>query len=86
MDFLNAIGTLGKVLELFAGTPGSDEPWAAGEEAFERHFGESYEVFVVILQHLSPEQAERFGATLQVNPEAAVLWILSMEEVEDGRQ
>ena len=85
MDFLNAIGAFKRVLELFTGTPGSDEPWAAGEEAFERHFGESYEMFMVILQHLSPGQAERFSATLQVNPEAAVLWILSMEEVEDGR-
>ena len=85
MDFLNAIGALGRVIKLFADTPGSKETWATDEEAFEQHFGESYEMFVMILQHLSPEQTERFSATLQVNPEAAVLWILSMEEVEDGR-
>lgn len=80
MDLLHAIGTFGKVLDIFA--PDTNEPWAANEEEFERHFGESYEYFTAVLQHLSPEQSEKFEATLRVNPEAAVLWILSMEAVE----
>jgi hypothetical protein len=82
MDLLHAIGTFRKVLTVFAGTPDSEEPWAANEETFERHFGVPYEYFEVVLQHLSPEQVEKFEATLRVNPEAAVLWILSMEAVE----
>ena len=82
MDLLNTIGTIRKVLGLFADTPDSDEPWAADEESFESHFGQSYEYFVEILHHLDEEQVGRFEATLKVNPEAAVLWILSMEPVE----
>lgn len=82
MDLLNTIGAIRKVLGLFAGTPDSEEVWAADEESFEDHFGQSYEYFVEILHHLDEEQSERFEATLKVNPEAAVLWILSMEPVE----
>jgi hypothetical protein len=82
MDLLGTFGTIQKVLSLFAGTPGSGEPWASNEEAFEVHFGESYGYFTEVLQHLSPEQGEMFEATIRVNPEAAVLWILSMETVE----
>jgi hypothetical protein len=81
MDLLGALGTLGKALDLFAGTPGSHEPWASSEEAFEQHFGESYEYFVAVAQHLSPAQEEMLAKTLEVNPEAAVLWILAMEPV-----
>ena len=39
----------------------------------------SYDFFVEMLQHLDEEQSERFDATMKVNPEAAVLWILSMD-------
>ena len=82
MDLLGAFGILQRTLDLFAGTPGSKETWATSEEAFERHFGESYADYATILGHLSPEQAKLFEATLKVNPEAAVIWILSMEEIE----
>ena len=82
MDLLNALGAIRKTLDFFAGTPDSSEPWAASEEAFERHFGGSYEFFVEVLQHLDDEQSARFDATMRVNPEAAVLWILSMDVVE----
>jgi hypothetical protein len=80
MDLLGAIGTFRRALGFFAGSPG--EPWAADEEAFERHFGESYGYFVEVVQHLSPEQEAMLKRTLEVNPEAAVLWILAMEPVE----
>ena len=79
MDLLNTIGAIRKVLGLFADTPDSDEPWAVDEESFEVHFGRSYEYFIEILHHLDEEQTERFDDTMKVNPEAAVLWILSME-------
>jgi hypothetical protein len=82
MDLLNALGAIRRTLDFFAGTPDSNEPWAASEEAFEAHFGGSYEFFVEVLQHLDEEQSARFDATLRVNPEAAVLWILSMDVVD----
>jgi predicted alpha/beta superfamily hydrolase len=82
MDLLNALGAIRRTLDFFAGTPDSNEPWAASEEAFEAHFGGSYEFFVEVLQHLDEEQSARFDATLRVNPEAAVLWTLSMDVVE----
>ena len=81
MDLLGALGTFWKALDLFAGTPGSHEPWASNEETFERHFGVSYEDFVEMVGYLSPGQAEMLKKTLEVNPEAAVLWILAMEPV-----
>lgn len=82
MDLLNTIGTIRRVLGIFTGTPDSDEPWAADEEAFETHFGRSYDYFIEIMHHLDEGQGERFEATLKINPEAAVLWILSMEPIE----
>jgi hypothetical protein len=82
MDLLSSLGAIRKTLDFFAGTPDSSEPWAAGEEAFEAHFGLPYALFTEILQHLDGEQGERFDATMKVNPEAAVLWILSMDVVE----
>ena len=41
----------------------------------------SYEDFVEMVGYLSPGQAEMLKKTLEVNPEAAVLWILAMEPV-----
>jgi hypothetical protein len=81
MDLLTALGAIRKTLDFFAVTPDSGEPWAASEEAFERHFGAEYRCFTEILQHLDEEQGARFDATMKVNPEAAVLWILSMDVV-----
>lgn len=55
--------------------------WASDEGAFLRHFGAPHEAYVEIVEHLLPEQVELLHATLEVNPEAAVLWVLSMEEI-----
>ena len=81
MDLLGALGAIRRTLDLFAGTPDSHERWASDEGAFETHFGSSYECFIEILHHLDAEQGERFDATMKVNPEAAVLWILSMDVI-----
>jgi len=67
------------VPELFSGTPDSGEPWAADDAAFEVHFGASYSHFTGVLLHLDEEQEARFAETMEVNPEAAVLWVLAME-------
>lgn len=71
------------ILKLFSDTSDSGEPWAANETAFEAHFGTSYAYFGEVLRHLDDEQAVRFAETMEVNPEAAVLWVLAMEPVRD---
>ena len=83
MDLLGLIGTAQRALSLFGGSPGSGEPWAASEAEFERHFGAPYAAFVEIVQHLNQNQEALLRATLEVNPEAAVLWILTMEEIDE---
>ena len=83
MDLLGLIDTAQHALSLFAGGPGSGESWAASETEFERHFGVPYEAFVKIVQNLSQEQEHLLRATLDVNPEAAILWILTMEEIDE---
>jgi hypothetical protein len=81
MDLITGLGAVKEILTSFGGTPDSGEPWAADEASFERHFGATYTFFREVLEHLSPEQEERFEKTMQINPEAAVLWILSMDEI-----
>jgi hypothetical protein len=76
MDLITGLGAVKEILTSFGGTPDSGEPWAADEASFERHFGATYTFFREVL-----EQEERFEKTMQINPEAAVLWILSMDEI-----
>ena len=83
MDLLGLIGTAQRALSLFSGGPGSNETWATSEAEFELHFGFPYAAFVEIVQHLNREQEVLLRATLEVNPEAAVLWILAMEEIDE---
>lgn len=64
---------------LFAGSPDADEPWAHDEELFEEHFDTPYEVFMDKLFHLSGDQQKRYKKTLEVNPEAAVLWVCMLQ-------
>ena len=80
MDLLGFIGAARHALS-FVGT-NHNETWATDEEEFFRHFGVPYEAFHEIVQHLNPQQEDLLRATFEVNPEAAVLWILAMEEVE----
>lgn len=56
--------------------------WLSDETAFHRHFGASYEDFTGVAECLEPDQLELLRKTLEVNPEAAVLWVLHMEELE----
>jgi hypothetical protein len=41
----------------------------------------AFEEYALIVSHLSEEQHALLDATININPEAAVLWILSMEEL-----
>ena len=66
------------LVNLFAETDVADEPWARDEEMFLEHFGVPYEEFAVRLPMLSADQHKRYADTLVVNPEAAVLWVISM--------
>ena len=72
-----------EILALFAqdGDVVIDEPWARDEGLFEAHFGAAYEEFATKVTLLGSDQHARYEATLRVNPEAAVLWVLSMSEV-----
>ena len=74
----DVLGVVRDVLALFEHAEGVDEPWARSEEAFEEHFGASYEELTSKVTMLSSDQAARYSATLVVNPEAAVLWVLAM--------
>ena len=82
MDLTGFLGSAHRALTFVKGSLGSDPPWATNEREFERHFGEPYELFVMIVEHLSNEQRELLDATVAVNPEAAILWILAMDVVE----
>jgi hypothetical protein len=83
MDLLGFLGAAKQALEFIRPAPGYEANWANDENEFERHFGVPYEVFLEIVEHLSPDQKKLLDATANVNPEAAVLWILAMEEVDE---
>lgn len=71
------------VLKLFItedGEEGIDEPWARSEEAFAEHFGAHYAEFASRIPLLSGDQSRKYEDTLKVNPEAAILWVLAMNE------
>lgn len=69
------------LLKLFKDEEQINEPWARDEEQFEEHFGHSYEEFALKIPQLSADQHTRYEATLKVNPEAAVIWVLAMSIV-----
>ncbi len=56
-------------------------PWENNEVAFHAHFGVPFEEYAAVVQHLDEQQRELLRKTIEVNPEAAVLWILAMEEL-----
>jgi hypothetical protein len=82
MDLLGFIEAAHRALSFFGNGPGSDQSWASDEWEFQKHFGVPYEAFIEIAQHLDSKQEQLLHDTLKVNPEAAVLWILSMEELD----
>jgi hypothetical protein len=83
MDLVGVLKSAHSVLEYMSGGPGAHQPWANDEREFEIHFGAPYELFATIVDHLSNDQKKLLEATLDVNPEAAVLWILAMDVVDE---
>ncbi len=81
MDLLGAWAAAGHLRRFAREIKRQPQPWEHDEEAFLRHFGVPFEEYALVVSHLSEEQQELLEATLEVNPEAAVLWILSMEEL-----
>jgi len=55
-------------------------PWLKSEEGFLLHFGCEFEEFNEVYNILSESQKQLFNKTVAVNPEAAVLWVLSMDK------
>lgn len=81
MDLLGTIAAAKELRDVARkfGRPRAD--WEVDEVSFERHFGVPFEAYLEVVQHLSQEQHQLLSKTLDVNPEAAVLWILAMEQV-----
>lgn len=75
------VGVAHEILKLFEGEESVGEPWARDENMFQEHFGVPYEEFAARIPMLSADQSVRYTATLKVNPEAAVLWVISMDNV-----
>lgn len=69
------------ILALLVSEENINEPWARDEVAFADHFGASYEEFAQKVTLLGADQHARYEATLRVNPEAAVLWVVSMSAI-----
>ncbi len=53
-----------------------EEPWARDESSFADHFGVEYEEFAEMVGQLDFAHREMYDATLKVNPEAAVTWVV----------
>lgn len=68
------------IVNLFAGSIAAQEPWAQDEELFAVHFGAEYEEFCYKLTILNADQQVRYQKTLEVNPEAAVLWVIMQQD------
>jgi hypothetical protein len=59
---------------------GPQQDWEKDESAFLTHFGAPFDEYALIVSHMSDDQRALLEKTLAVNPEAAVLWVLAMEE------
>jgi hypothetical protein len=81
VDLLGAWAAAGHLRRFANEVQRQPHPWEQDEDAFLRHFGVPHEEYVLIVSHLTNDQIELLEATIEVNPEAAVLWILSMEEL-----
>ena len=81
MDLLGAWAAAGHLRRFAREVQRQPQPWEQDEEAFLRHFGVPHEEYALIVSHLTEDQHALLEATIEVNPEAAVLWILSMEEL-----
>lgn len=82
MGLLEIFEAAGHAREIYRLARGADPPdWSRDEEAFLHHFGATAEEYQEIVDRLDPAQQRLLEATLEVNPEAAVLWVLAMEEV-----
>ncbi len=81
MDLLGTLGAIRDVRDIARRVSTPLPPWATDELAFERHFGVPFAAYHEVTQHLLPEQMDLLERTIDVNPEAAVLWILAMEKL-----
>ncbi len=80
MDLLGAFRAAGHLRQAVAEVARPSYAWEHDEEAFLVHFGATSEEYQEIVARMSDDQRRLLAATLDVNPEAAVLWVLAMEE------
>ncbi len=66
---------LKKGWEVFGRGDPPAELWATDEDEFENHFGRSYEEFSERLTGLDRAHTELYEKTMEINPEAAVVWV-----------
>ncbi len=81
MNLVDIAQGLQGILHLFAGSDEAQEPWAQDEQLFAEHFGATIEEFAEKLALLNVDQQRRYEKTLEANPEAAVLWVIMMQDV-----
>jgi len=78
---MDLLGTLSAARQLMNEVRRPSYPWENDEGAFLAHFGVPFEEYALVVAHLDDGQRALLARTLDVNPEAAVLWILAMEEL-----
>ncbi len=71
---------LKKAWSLLRVRTGNEPVWASDEVAFESHFNIPYEEFCVRVSCLDQGNAELYHRTMEVNPEAAVIWAYFVAE------
>jgi len=82
MDLLGTLDAANRLRDLVREVRRDPQPWEHDEVSFHRHFGVPFEEYALVVEHMTPKQLSLLQRTLDVNPEAAVLWVLAMEEVE----
>lgn len=81
MDLIGALDNVRHLRDFARDLRRESAPWENDESAFLSHFGVPFEEYAAVVGHLNDQQIDLLRKTIEVNPEAAVLWILAMEEV-----
>jgi len=81
MDLLGALKAANHLRGFVSEVRRPEHPWERDESSFLSHFGVPFEEYALVVSHMSDEQRDLLARTIDVNPEAAVMWVLAMEEL-----